>query len=249
MQKVPKKTERIHMKTSLTCGASVVLACALIAAEQNPKEIVTAAARSLAEKPNYSWKTTVKVPEGSRWRPGPTEGKTEKDGFTYVTYSIGDNKIETVLKGEKAAVTTPDGWQSVSELENSEGPSRFFARMVRNFKAPAAQAIEIASGVRELKKTEDFYGGELTEDQAKALVSFRSRGSAGEGPTVSNAKGTARFWVKDGVLAKYEFAVRGAMTWNNNDIEVDRTTTVEIKDVGTTKLSVPDEARRNCSEP
>ncbi|MDH7501365.1 MAG: hypothetical protein QHJ82_01445 [Verrucomicrobiota bacterium] len=232
------------MKTTLACGVSVLLVCSLMAGEQSPKDIVTAAARSLADKPNYSWKTTVKVPEGSQWRPGPTEGKTEKDGFTYVTYSFGDNKIETVLKGEKAAATTPDGWQSLSELENSEGPTRFFARMLRSFKAPAAQAIEIVFGVKELKKTEDFYSGDLTDEQAKALMTFRSRGATGEGPTVSNAKGAAKFWVKDGLLSKYEFAVKGTMTWNNNDIDVDRTTTVEIKEVGTTKLSVPEEAKK-----
>lgn len=34
------------------------------------------------------------------------------------------------------------------------------------------------------------------------------------------------------------------MTWNNNDIDIDRTTTVEIKDVGATKLSVPEEAKK-----
>ena len=37
------------------------------------------------------------------------------------------------------------------------------------------------------------------------------------------------------------------MSFNGNDREIDRTTTVEIKDVGTTKLTVPDEAKKKLS--
>jgi hypothetical protein len=37
------------------------------------------------------------------------------------------------------------------------------------------------------------------------------------------------------------------MSFNGNDREIDRTTTVEIKDVGTTKLTVPEEAKKKLS--
>src|SRR5206468_4731839 len=54
-------------------------------------------------------------------------------------------------------------------------------------------------------------------------------------------------WVKDGVLAKYEFKVQGTMSFNGNDVDIDRTTTVEIKDVGSTKVELPDEAKKKVS--
>jgi hypothetical protein len=54
----------------------------------------------------------------------------------------------------------------------------------------------------------------------------------------SQCKRNRQFWVKDGVLVKYEFNVQGTMTFNNNDINIDRTTTVEIKDIGSTKIDV-----------
>jgi hypothetical protein len=38
--------------------------------------------------------------------------------------------------------------------------------------------------------------------------------------------------------------VQGSVSWNGNDREVDRTTTVEIKDVGTTKIEVPEDAKK-----
>jgi len=233
------------MKKNLLPGASALLVCSLMAAEPTPKDVVLNAARQLAERPNYAWKATVTVPEGSQWRPGPTEGKTEKDGFTVVTYSFGDNKTETVFKGDKGAINTPnEGWQSAAEMENNEGPGRFFAMMLRGFKAPAAQATELAKSVMEFKKTGEAHGGDLTEDQAKALLVFRGRGGDSEGPSVTGAKGSVKFWTKEGLLVKYEFTVKGKVTWNENERDVDRTTTVEIKDVGTTKLTVPEEAKK-----
>ena len=76
---------------------------------------------------------------------------------------------------------------------------------------------------------------------------FRRRGSAGDGPAVSNPKGSVKFWIKDGALTKYEFKVQGKVTFNNNDMDVDRTTTTEVKDIGTTKVTVPEEAKKKLS--
>jgi len=53
-----------------------------------------------------------------------------------------------------------------------------------------------------------------------------------------------KFWVKGGQLTKYQFHVQGNVSFNGNDRDVDRTTTVEIKDVGTTKIQVSDDARK-----
>jgi hypothetical protein len=53
-----------------------------------------------------------------------------------------------------------------------------------------------------------------------------------------------KFWVTDGALTKYEFKVSGTVSYNGNDRDVDRDTTTEITDVGTTKVTVPDEARK-----
>jgi hypothetical protein len=61
---------------------------------------------------------------------------------------------------------------------------------------------------------------------------------------VSEAKGSVKFWLKDGTLSKYETKVSGKINFNGNERDVDRTTTVEIKDVGTTKVEVPEEAKK-----
>jgi hypothetical protein len=134
-----------------------------------------------------------------------------------------------------------------------QGLGRFMANQYRNFKAPAAQAQELVGQVKEIKKEGDAYTGELTEEGVKSLMAFgggRRGGQDGgqaQGPAVSGGKGTAKFWVKDGALAKYEYNVQGKVTFGDNEREVNRTTTVEIKDVGNTKVEVPAEAKEKLS--
>jgi len=216
-------------------GAALCLTGSLIAADSSPREEVASAAKKLGEKPNYAWKTTVVVPESAQFKPGPTLGKTEKDGFTHITMSFGDNTTQAILKGDKAAVKSPEGgWQSAAEL-NSEGPRRFLGRLILNYKTPSVQAAELAAAAKDLKKDGDVYSGALTEEGAKAQFRFG---------TVSNPKGLVKFWLKDGALSKYEFKVQGKVDFNGNEVDVDRDTTVEIKDVGETKVEVPDEAKK-----
>ena len=72
----------MSLKNILLGAFVAATATSLFAADA--KDEVTKAAKALAEKENYSWKTTVTVPEGTQFRPGPTEGKTAKDGTMYV---------------------------------------------------------------------------------------------------------------------------------------------------------------------
>ena len=233
------------MKLAVLFSAiSMFVAATLMAADSNSKEEVTAAAKKLGEASNYSWRSTVTVPEDAPFKPGPTEGKTEKDGSTLLTLSFGDNETKAVLKGEKGAATTQDGeWQSLEELANSQGPGRFMGMILRGYKAPAAQAAELASFAKDLKKEGDAYVSDLTEEGAKTYLTFRRGGNA----SITDPKGSVKFWLKDGALTKYEFRVKGKVSFNGNDFDQDRTTTVVIKDVGTTKVAVPEEAKKKLS--
>jgi hypothetical protein len=236
------------MRRTLLLGATVaVLSLSLSAAGSSPKDDITSAAKALADKANYSWRMTTVVPEDSRFRPGPWDGKIEKDGLTHVTLSFGENTSQFVVKGDKGAATTQDGgWQSLSEMEGGEGMGRFFGMMIRNFKAPAAQATQLASYAKELKKEGELYSSDLTEEGAKVLLTWRPQ-AGGDGPKVSGAQGSVKFWLKDGALTKYEFKLKGKVSFNENEWDNDRTTTVEIKDVGATKLNVPEEAKKKLS--
>ena len=222
----------------------VLAAGAVLAADL--KDEITAAAKQLANKDNYSWKQTTENAGGGGFGAGVSEGKTQKDGLTWVSMPGRDNNtIEAVKSGEKGAVKTQDGWQSIAELaaDQNAGPGRFLAMRFRNFKAPAAQIEDLASKTKELKKEGDAFASDLTEEGAKSLLTFGGRGG-GNGPEVSGAKGSVKVWLKDGTLAKYELKVKGSVSFNGNDREVDRTTTVEIKEIGSTKIEVPAEAKK-----
>ncbi len=118
---------------------------------------------------------------------------------------------------------------------------------LRNLKAPAVEAADIVGKTKDITKTGDAYTGDLTEEGAKSLLTMGRGRRGGAAPTVSDAKGSVKFWIKDGVLTKYEYKVSGTVTFNGNDRDVDRTTTVEIKDVGTTTITLPEEAKTKLS--
>jgi len=238
------------MKKQILCLALATASLSLFAADA--KEEVAAAAKKLGDAANYTWKTTVVVPESAQFKPGPTDGKTEKDGFTHIKSTFGDNEMQVVTKGEKTAFINQEGeWALAGEGGQGGGGGGRGGGFLRNTKPPAVQAAEIVAAVKELKKDGDVIVGELTEDGAKTLMRFRGGrgggGGGGEGPSISNAKGSVKFWVKDGVITKYEFKLSGKMDFNGNEIDMDRTSTVEIKDIGSTKVEVPEAAKKKLS--
>lgn len=224
--------------TMFACGA-------LVAADGDAKSEVKAAAKKVADKGNYSWTSTPKLAGGGggggNFRPGPTEGQTDA-GTVHLKMSFGDRNPEAVKKGEKVAMKGEDGWESVDDIE---GNRAFMARRLKTMKAPAEEAQELAEKTKSLKKEGEAITGELTEEAVKGLLSWGPRNPNSNRPEPKNAKGEVKFWIKDGALNKYEYHVKGTIVGREDqEFEVDRTTTIEIKDVGTTKLNVPEEAKK-----
>src|SRR5579863_3845017 len=129
------------MKKHLLSSLFVLLSGSLLTAYAGPIDDVKSAATSLAGQTNYAWEATVEVPPDSQFKPGPTDGKTEKDGYTTLAFSFGDNTTEAVIKGTNGAVKTEDGWKSLPEAMKGGGggfnPTMFIARMVGNYQVPA----------------------------------------------------------------------------------------------------------------
>ena len=247
------------MNRNLLIGAISLMAGSLLAADAGAKDTVSNAIKKLADQGNYSWKSTTDSGGGGgggRFG-GPTMGKTEKGGATLLTMTRGENTVQAVIKGEKGAIKTDEGWQSLADAAEAgggggggRGGGRFLARTLQNYQLPAAQAQDLIGKVKDIKMTDGAYVGELTQDGAASLLRFGRGGGrqgGGAGPEVSGAKGSVKFWVKDGMLSKYETKVQGTMSFNGNDRDIDRTTTVEIQEVGSTKVEVPAEARTKIS--
>ena len=145
--------------------------------------------------------------------PGGEGGGRGRGGFTppMVTNEI-------VMIGEKGALKTADGWQSFTDAsappaDNGDGggfpnfnPNMMVVMNACNLKAPAAEAKELLGMVTSLTEADGVYTGTLTEAGAKARLTpggFPGMGG-GEGPEITGAKGTVKFWIKDGALVKYE---------------------------------------------
>jgi hypothetical protein len=241
------------MRRNILFSTIALLAGSLMGADSSPKDDVIAAAKKLAEKSNYSWKSTLDLGPNSQFTPGPTEGKTEKDGYTSLSVTFNDNTSIGLKKGTKVAVQTSDGWQSGEEASAGGGgggfnPGGFMATRMQNLKVPAAEVEDLVSKTKALKKDGDIYSGELTEDGSKSLLTFGFGGRrGGQAPPATNAKGAVKLWVKDGVITKYESKASGKRTFNGEERDVERNTTIEIKDVGTTKIEVPEQAKKKLS--
>lgn len=220
------------------------LVLSAFAANADPKSEVKDAIKKLGSQSNFSWSFTPKT-EGSEAaaRQGPIEGKTVKDGFTWFKGTLGDNSFEVAVKGSKYAINYTGDWVAVDE--DSEETGRF-AKRVKSLKDPIEAAEELISKAGELKKDSDgVYSGDLTAEGAKELFGRLGKRAA----AAQEAKGSVKFWVKGGLLTKYEFNVKGKITVGEDkkEMDVSRTITVEIKDVGSTKISLPEEATKKLS--
>lgn len=233
------------MRKGMWVGMAVLAGSAVVAFA-GPKEDVQSAAKKLAAADNYTWTSHVEGGFG-----GDTTGQTQKkDELTHISMTFGDNTVEVFKEGEKVAVKTEDGWKSAEEAAQGDNngqpnPARFIGNMMRNYKTPAQQAEEVASKIPDLKEADGAITGDLSEQIAKDMMAFRGRrgGNNNNGPQISNAKGSVKFWLKDGAITKMEINVQGTINFNGDDRDINRTTTVEIKDVGSTKVDVPADAK------
>jgi hypothetical protein len=234
-------------------SAMVVTSCAAILRAE-PKDDVKSAVQKLVDASDYSWTSTN---EGG-FAANTIEGKTQKDGLTTLSITRQDSTSEGIAQGDKAVVKTDDGWQNASEILAAGGggggggggfsPERLTARILQNFKSPAVMLMDLVTKLPKIEQNGDTYSADIPADLAKQiLIPFRRRN--GNTPEVANPSGTIKFWLKDGTLTKLEQNVKGTVSFNGNDNDVDRTTTVEFKDVGSTTVKIPDEAKAKLDAP
>ena len=230
-----------------TLITSLASALALVACLAEPKDDVKAAAQKLADAANYSWTATTEI-EGGQFTPAPVMGKAEKGGYAVVTTERDGNVTTAVLKGEKGVLKGDDGWQTAEEVQAAAqaggggGGGRFRGMLLRT-RLPASEAGKLADNAKELKLVDGAISSDLTDEGAKEIANlFRRPG--GQIPEAKNAKASVKFWLKDGQLSKVSLRVSSTVNFNGEDRDFTRTTVYELKDVGTTKVEVPEEAKK-----
>jgi hypothetical protein len=254
------------MKTSTCLTTLFALATSLYA---GPADDVVAAVKKIADAPNYSWTTTTEIAD-SQFPAMPSEGAAEKLGFSIVTRSFNGNTSQTVRKGEEVVMQNRDGdWVTMEEMRaqfgggnrgggqgaqggqggqgggNRGGGRGFGGGMFGGGGVlPAATAANFATKLKNLKVDGDTIVGTASGDEASALLAMPGgRGGQGQGPRYSLVE--VKFWVKSGALVKYTVHSVGKFsTPDGEEREMDSTTTTEIKNVGSTKVEVPEGAKK-----
>ncbi len=231
------------MKRIIVLGLIGMVANTLCAADSSSTEKITKAATAVGSK-NYSWATSTLEADGSPGKLGTIQGKAEKGGVTCLSFSVGGLPVEVCMKGEKGTAKALEGWQTFDEIAQAGGTAAAVVRYLRSYKTPVAETALLAGKVKEFTEADGAITGELKEDAVKELLLFGARQREGqEPPKTTEAKGAVKFWIKDGALTKFEIKVSGKVIAGERESNINRTTTVELKDVGTTKMEVSDEAR------
>ncbi|MCX6871050.1 MAG: hypothetical protein NTY84_10575 [Verrucomicrobia bacterium] len=216
-------------------------------------EDVKSAASKLADAANYSWTATTEI-EGGQWTPAPVKGKAIKGGAAVITSERDGTTTTAVLQGTKGVASTDEGWKTAEELRAAAGGGGGGNRggmragaLLRN-PLPAASLTKLIEKSKDLKAGEaGVIAGELSDEGAKEFA-LMGRGGRTGGQTPSepkNAKGSVQFWLKEGQVQKIRLKVSATMTVNGEDRDMVRTTTWEIRDVGTTTVEVPAEAKKH----
>jgi hypothetical protein len=245
---IEQLNRREFLKTAMPATAAVAASAGLCsvaapliarAAEPDLLQAIKAAAQALADQKSYTWVSTGRSEgNGVSWDQSPTVGQIEKGGYGFFKLEIFGYAVKVAAKGEKRVQNIEGSWLSPEELT---GDRAWIGRGLKAWVPPTAEAASLAGGATQLSKQPDgSLAGPLSEEAVKALV-------AGSRKTPTRGiKGSVKFWLKDGVLTKYEFNCRclDFTGIDGNLYEYNRTTTVEIKDVGTTKVAVPEEAKK-----
>ncbi|HZE98384.1 MAG TPA: hypothetical protein VE981_15235 [Planctomycetota bacterium] len=221
------------MKSIALLGGLVLLSlCGT--AHADDVEALKAAVSKLAEASGYSWTHTLVNPKN---RTG-VEGKTQKEGATWVVSKGTSGTNEWVRKGDRRVLKTAEGWKTTTTADSGD--------VFRPQAPPTETALGFIAAIKEVKAgAAGFYSGELLEAQTKEII-HPGGSKPPESGGIANAKGTIKFWVKDGVLTRLEARLTGHSTVGKSKMEIDhdKNITIEVKDIGSVKIDLPAEAAK-----
>ncbi len=122
-------------------------------------------------------------------------------------------------------------------------PPAPYSNLQSNLARPHEEVGVIVGSYTDIRAEGDVITGTLSETGAKLLLVHPGQNEL----TPLKAGGTFRLWVRDGALVKYELRLEGTLAVETpaarREVEVHQKSTTELKAVGTTIFTVPEEAR------
>jgi len=239
-------------------GMSALIALTVLSGWAGPvprdaREDVQRALEKLEASGNFSWVSTTSeetdgdLPQFS----AEMQGRSVKGGWSQISKSSSKKGSEAFLKDDRIAVMTADGWKVVdAKVEPPAGGKLDKAvKQAQQFvlsRAPVTEAKGLLNRLEDMKS----HGGGTYSGRVAALdvpIYLERAKAAGKGaPSMEEPRIRVNFRVRDGVLAAYELVVTGRHVKKKSGQaqEIVFSAAVDILDVGTTTLEIPEEARK-----
>jgi hypothetical protein len=166
------------------------------------------------------------------------EGKYQKGR----PVSLRADRIDFFKKGDALVYKQADGWHKAKTGTLSDPLAILGASAkARGTRLPGDELAGLEKRLRNLKKSEEkgqvVYGGDLTEEGAKALAKSEDREVA--------RGGTAKLWLDDkGRPARYEITIRLKGRRGNAEVDGEAMKAVTLKELGAAKVEVPDAVKK-----
>jgi hypothetical protein len=209
-------------------------------------EELSNATKKASEMTRYAFKVDVKADGRARGvAPLAVEGIYEKDQPVYFKAQGKDACRQTGA----LVVKEGDSWKRLERKKREKRDRDQRALLsLGEVKLPHEEIAEFEKKLEKVEKAADgemtLYSGALTPDGARSLVSTGGK-AEGKGRLNLSYTGSAKVWLdKDGHIVKYEVSITGSGKVKDRDVQLSLTRAVNLSDVGTAKVEVPEDAKK-----
>jgi hypothetical protein len=219
--------------STIVCLASTALAA-------DPPQMVADAVQKLSDTRNFSWRAITR--ETSQSLTVIEDGQTQEDGSTLIRLNSGGSSVQIALKGSTSVLNAGGGWMTSDEATDQRQAVRFMSTVT----SPALVASRIASRLDNLRADGGEFVAQISGGEVNNVISplYSLDALRIRGVNESGAKATVKFWITEGRLTKYQVHATGTMSRGGTATPVDLTVTVDFRDIGKTKVSLPDQAKK-----
>lgn len=239
-----------------------------------PVETAIVAAMQLPDAPNYAWVTEIVDDARTYSITGQTERAGDFSRVTMPMISAlrrhaglgggnSDNQVTAIFRGDHNLVVEVDGtWKTPAELSStptattrgSAGGGRRrsnetaslppYSNLQLTLSRPHDEIAIIVANARDWTAEPDGVSGSLTDLGAKLLLVHSGQKEI----TPLRAGGTFRLWLKEATLVRYHVRLTGTLAvkagLDRREIDVNQDAMTNLNGGGTTRVDVPEEAKR-----
>jgi hypothetical protein len=210
-------------------------------------EDLAAATKKASGMEAYGFKVDTKIDGkgGKGLTPLAVEGRYQKDQPTGLK-ALGS---EAFRQSGVIVVKEGEAWKRL-ERKKGEKPAKGQVSLLAlgSVRLPHEELAEFEKNFEKSEKAPEgegfVFSGPLTGEGAKALASAGDK-AAGKARAALTYTGSAKVWVnQEGAVTKYEISLKGKGTVKDKEVEVSMTRTVELSEIGTAKVEVPEGAKK-----